>query len=474
MKRLLTLCWALLLSAGAFGATTNVLVSGLTNVNRSALGTNTTLAVNTNVSGSLTTGRTVKTSLGEVLGAMSGFPGWPSPTVAQLNTASNAIKNDLTNAIHRAEGYGALFYFDARDYTNYIGTNNLTARTGQQIIIQNQPFGYNTNFFVTNSFQIHDGKAFVAPGDVAYLHVSNRTPAVTYEMKFSWTNYGSGTYSQGGNFTISDTDLNTGSPGRLIHFFWYNTYFDLSIGTSVGTLKALTNAVGQTSHVDFDPSYPERPPLADDGTVHSVRLRIVGNTVTVDYGGQSFTYIDPTGLLEDFNGRFFWFETGNANGTGTTSVRRQFYIHSMAVYGDGAPSVGFNPQHFGVGNSNVVSLKVTNEFSTIASNATTAQIDFSTQPFVEHTYELTNMAANVTLQLTNLVRGRGAWFYIRTDGSPRTVTVSTNGITSGTRISWGLASVTNGATAVTVTNRLRLHLTVQPVGEVAAAYEHQQ
>ena len=122
-------------------------------------------------------------------------------------------------------------------------------------------------------------------------------------------------------------------------------------------------------------------------------------------------------------------------------------------------------------NSGQATIFETNRVSVLASNSTTVQIDFSDATV--NRYEITNLNANITLNLTNVTYGVDKWVYIRTDGVSRTVTVVTNGMTSQTRISWGFASTTNGATSFTCTNRARLNLACIPVGEVAAAYENQ-
>lgn len=128
---------------------------------------------------------------------------------------------------------------------------------------------------------------------------------------------------------------------------------------------------------------------------------------------------------------------------------------------------------FSSGGTLIVS-NFTGTLTSIASNASTAQIDFT---YGTTHYECTNLANALTLNLTNvsgLPGPRDVWIYIRTDGTARNVTVSTNGITTGLRVSWGLNSATNGATSVTATNRLRINLARVLGGELHAAYEHGQ
>lgn len=126
----------------------------------------------------------------------------------------------------------------------------------------------------------------------------------------------------------------------------------------------------------------------------------------------------------------------------------------------------------------IVETNIYGSLTTIASNASTAQIDFTPGVGTTH-YQMTNMANAVTLQLTNLYLDtygpRDVWVYFETDSTgSRNVTVSTNGITTGTRITWGFNSTTNGATSFTVTNRARLNLVRNRAGVISAAYEFQQ
>lgn len=114
--------------------------------------------------------------------------------------------------------------------------------------------------------------------------------------------------------------------------------------------------------------------------------------------------------------------------------------------------------------------------STLSSNSTTAQIDFRQGVYQDGTsgvidapvhYEVKNLNAALTLQLTNLVPGVQRDIYITTDGTARVVSIVTNGITSATRVNWPLSiGVTNGSYGVSITNRARITLLVRPVGEV--------
>jgi hypothetical protein len=133
-----------------------------------------------------------------------------------------------------------------------------------------------------------------------------------------------------------------------------------------------------------------------------------------------------------------------------------------------AVSPGFGFSSFT--NAGLLWLENTNRINGVAT-ATTIQVDFST---TDNTYEVTNLAGDLIIQLTNYVKGRDKWVYIRTDGTPRAITVSTNGMATTTRVSWGLTSLTNGGTAFTATNRARVNFACVPTAEIAAGYEHQQ
>lgn len=115
----------------------------------------------------------------------------------------------------------------------------------------------------------------------------------------------------------------------------------------------------------------------------------------------------------------------------------------------------------------------------LASNATTAQIDFRAGPFTftnnaggpsigTEFYAVNQLNGNITLQLTNLTPGVIRQVLIQTDGSARTVTVSTNGITTSTSIMYSFGSITNGSSQFTVTNRTMISFTPLSFGLVRA------
>jgi len=120
--------------------------------------------------------------------------------------------------------------------------------------------------------------------------------------------------------------------------------------------------------------------------------------------------------------------------------------------------------------------------TTIASNVTTAQIDFRQGVFQftngiatgSRIYEVKNLANALTLQLTNLVPGVVREVLITTDGTARNISISTNGITKQTRISYPLNLVTNGSYAMPVTNRARVNMLAAPSGEVEVTWTYFQ
>lgn len=101
----------------------------------------------------------------------------------------------------------------------------------------------------------------------------------------------------------------------------------------------------------------------------------------------------------------------------------------------------------------------------IASNATTAQIDFGSPSTEIKDYYVHDLSGNITLQLTNLSPGRTCRVHVDTDGSARTVAIATNGITLTPSVIIHYPytiPTTNGSSAYTVTNQSRFNITVSP------------
>lgn len=96
----------------------------------------------------------------------------------------------------------------------------------------------------------------------------------------------------------------------------------------------------------------------------------------------------------------------------------------------------------------------------IASNSTTAQVDFSDRG-TDQIY-VTDLSAALVLYPTNLVAGRTREIFIDCDGTARNISVVTNGLTRTTEILWDFASVTNGATSFSCTNRAMIILKADP------------
>jgi len=115
----------------------------------------------------------------------------------------------------------------------------------------------------------------------------------------------------------------------------------------------------------------------------------------------------------------------------------------------------------------------TNPPTLIASNATTAQIDFTGGTPMYQTADF--MRTNCTLQLTNPIVGRTINIKLIGDGNAvnRTITLSTNGLTGNWPISYPFFPGTNGATAFTVTNGLGVDLYITAwSNRFSAVYAH--
>jgi hypothetical protein len=95
----------------------------------------------------------------------------------------------------------------------------------------------------------------------------------------------------------------------------------------------------------------------------------------------------------------------------------------------------------------------------LASNSTTAQIDFKAAPVND--YRIVDLSGALSLQLTNIMPGRVARVSIDTDGSARAISILTNGMPAQTEILYSYNNVnTNGSSAFTVTNRTLCTITV--------------
>lgn len=86
---------------------------------------------------------------------------------------------------------------------------------------------------------------------------------------------------------------------------------------------------------------------------------------------------------------------------------------------------------------------------------------------------VTNLSQNLIINVTNLVHRKDFWVDVATDGTPRTVTIATNGIPS-YRVLWGINAGNSATNSVIVTNFARINIATTRPGIIAAAVEHQQ
>lgn len=97
----------------------------------------------------------------------------------------------------------------------------------------------------------------------------------------------------------------------------------------------------------------------------------------------------------------------------------------------------------------------TNRTLTIASNSTSATLDF-TGP--KDWYDVpVLMETNLVLSPTNLIAGREIWVFFSADNCNYDVTITNS---SGTAIYWNFNSLTNGTTSFTVTNGYKAELAI--------------
>lgn len=364
-----------------------------------------------------------------------------------LPITSTTIQNITTNFLF----FSTNFFINNSYVSNYFVTNVFNNTTASNYFVTNiYQFPTTTNFYITNI--INNDNLYISNFYQTNLIVNDTFVSNYFTTNLFWstnvyiTNALQGGYiasqnGRGTNTLLVDAVLNNPQVvGPL-------TVSDTNVA---GIILTGSNNV---SEISWQLAASAR------GTNY---FRIdwgaggVGNTFSV----HSVTTLGPT--------NFFVLTNGTAAGTNEGTIN---YFFSSNIF---TKPVTIQT------NLTVNTVIVTNLYGSttyIASNASSAQIDFSPGNGTTH-YTVTNLANALTLQLTNLYLDtfgpRDAWIYIETDGNSRTVTVSTNGITTGTRISWGFNSTTNGATSFTVTNRARLNLVRNRAGVISAAYEHQQ
>jgi hypothetical protein len=95
----------------------------------------------------------------------------------------------------------------------------------------------------------------------------------------------------------------------------------------------------------------------------------------------------------------------------------------------------------------------TNKTILLPNSQTTAQIDWN----VGASFVWTNLATNVTLQVTNVIPGKNVEVWADGDGTARNITLSTNGST-GLLFVYDLTPATNGSPSFICTNYSRIIL----------------
>ncbi len=122
-----------------------------------------------------------------------------------------------------------------------------------------------------------------------------------------------------------------------------------------------------------------------------------------------------------------------------------------------------------VTNGATVTITATNRPASIATNATSATIDFSDTVNVNEYNAWFQLTTNLVLSPTNLIVGRTEKIYFNTNALTYDVQVTN---TAGTRICWNFNVATNGSTAFTKTNtlRARLYLTAETNGVITADF----
>ena len=412
------------------------------------------------------------------------------PTLTASRPAILNASGNLTNATGTPDGTkflrddGTLAVPAISITTNFLffSTNFYIQNTTVSNYFQTNVFNdtYASNYFVTNIYQFATTTNF---------YMSNIINNDTYISNFYLTNIlVDNTYVS--NYYTTNLFLSTN--------LYYTNLFLTSIATNANQFGpsvtlTLKNGVMETNVAAYGLTNFGTAPIQSDAGLNTgdgTTYGMVGflDASTAKYLVETWTNVTfnitnvydtpwPVGIgwcyqIASSNGFLVKWTNGPCVNTNATVVQviTNLFVDNITIQKGGTF----------VGTQFVNITVVTNLYGSttfIASNAASFQLDFTPGVGTTH-YQMTNMANAFTIQLTNLYTDtygpRDAWFYFETDGTARTVTVSTNGLTTGTRISWGFNSITNGATSFTVTNRARLNLVRNRAGVISAAYEFQQ
>jgi len=178
--------------------------------------------------------------------------------------------------------------------------------------------------------------------------------------------------------------------------------------------------------------------------------------------GYQFSYLGSA--IANLNSSGFYPQSDGSGTLGTTSQRwSNLYLTQGENCAGTSTGMTYKASQF-VG-------WVSNRVTLIASNAATAQADFTT---TEDYVSTDVMRANLAVQLTNGVTGRTITFYLTgdTNANNRTVSVSTNGMTGCNVVNWNFNTPTNGSSDFTVTNNMRAELSIKYLGQDGLCTNH--
>jgi citrate lyase gamma subunit len=241
--------------------------------------------------------------------------------------------------------------------------------------------------------------------------------------------------------TAFEAYAKTGGTAHMLAVYDTNSTTEMFVITSNGTVR--TEHIWPLTHVAYDIGSP------------SLYYR------TGYFAAVTVTNMDVRGTLdvETLTATSTPFQWGTATLTNLSENANKSYTNAL-VAGWGLVLVT---------NTGVVTVTPTNRAFTIATNATTANLDFSDTANVQEYQVWWHLTTNISLFPTNPVVGRTLKVFFQTNSLSYDVTVTNPAAAA---VNWNFNVTTNGAANITKTNtlRARLYLTAETNGTYTAEW----
>lgn len=278
-------------------------------------------------------------------------------------------------------------------------------------------------------------------------------------------------YNNDIQFAAYQKIFDPGGAFSVIHWRDTNGYVKLAPDGTV--LADRTNPPTASLHVHGSVSLPatyfQSGTVSNGGGIYADKGNLFVNTLTANTNYTVYNIADGQAIeLWSTNSTFtetFTQFPASLWLSGSVEPATQNSVNRWIITRTGSRT---NIQHFGVEltptagsqigfttNGTTLTFGVTNRITLLASNTTTATLDFSG---TTDTYEIMTMGnTNVVLSPTNLISGRSLRILL-TANNNNYDTVFTN--TAQTAVRWAMSNPTNGSTAFTVTNGTRAEVSL--------------